>query len=266
MLEDITPLLLTCDEAPNIQRTLEALDWAHDVVVVDSGSSDGTLEVLKRQPSVRVFSRRFDTHSAQWSFGLSETGIETSWVLALDADHVLTPELTSELSMLVTDSEVDGFEADFDYCVFGRKLKSSLYPSRLVLVRRRAASFVQDGHTQRLLVKGQVSNLKGKILHDDRKPISRWISDQDRYARLEARHLTASKRKDLGFADRLRKSVVVSPFAVFFFCLLFKRGLLDGWPGWYYAFQRMTAEALLSVRLLDLRLRSNSHDSEINGA
>ena len=92
MLQNITPLILTYNEAPNIGRTLEQLRWARDIVVVDSFSNDETLEIVSRFPQVRIYQREFDSHEKQWNFGLKETGISLEWVLALDADYVLTEE------------------------------------------------------------------------------------------------------------------------------------------------------------------------------
>src|SRR5438477_9956590 len=80
MLEIITPLILTYNEASNIERVLERLGWAREVVVVDSFSDDETAEIASRFPYVRVVQRAFDTHSAQWNFGLKDTGISSEWV------------------------------------------------------------------------------------------------------------------------------------------------------------------------------------------
>ena len=82
-LEQISVLILTYNEAPNIQRTLDALSSFSDVVVLDSGSNDGTIEILGRYANVRYLTRPFDTHAAQWSHGLTSCGIERPWVLAL---------------------------------------------------------------------------------------------------------------------------------------------------------------------------------------
>ena len=71
MLDRITPLLITLDEEPNIERTLAALAWAREIVVVDSGSTDGTLELLRLDPRVRVVTREFDTFAGQLGFGLN---------------------------------------------------------------------------------------------------------------------------------------------------------------------------------------------------
>src|SRR5690349_4713692 len=81
MLGAITPVILTFNESPNIKRSLAALEWADDIVVVDSGSTDGTLDLLRQYPKVRLFRRPFDTHAKQWRYALTETKILTPWIL-----------------------------------------------------------------------------------------------------------------------------------------------------------------------------------------
>src|SRR5690348_5035197 len=100
MLEYITPVILTYNEEANIERTLSALRWAQRIVVVDSGSTDSTLAILAKDPGITVFSRRFDTHGQQWKFAISETDIRTDWVLRLDADYFVTPEVRDEVDNL----------------------------------------------------------------------------------------------------------------------------------------------------------------------
>jgi hypothetical protein len=80
MLDQITPLVLMYNEAPNIRRTLESLSWAREIVVVDSFSDDDTLEIAASFPQVRIFQRAFDCHANQWEFGLRDTAITTPWV------------------------------------------------------------------------------------------------------------------------------------------------------------------------------------------
>src|SRR5256886_17351502 len=86
MLDHVTPVLLTHNEVQNIARTLSHLAWAKDIVVVDSGSTDGTLAALAHLPNVRVFNRRFDTHGNQWRYATEEAKIGTVWLFRLNAD------------------------------------------------------------------------------------------------------------------------------------------------------------------------------------
>lgn len=252
MLIEITPLILTYNEAPNIGRTLSKLAWARDVVIVDSMSVDRTRELATAQHAgVRWFERAFTTHAEQWNFGLDSTSISTEWVLALDADFVVSDALVEELKQLKPQDGVNGYEASFTYCIEGRPLRGAAYPPLVVLFRRSHARYVQDGHTQRVRVDGAVKKLMNHIFHDDRKPLSDWLASQSRYMRLEAEKLSSTPLSALTPADRIRQLIVVAPPAMFFYCLIGKGGILDGWPGFYYAMQRAAAEMILSLHLVE---------------
>jgi len=251
MFNLITPVILTLNEAHNIGRTLSKLSWARDIVVVDSFSQDETLDILAQFPKVRVFRRTFDNHAGQWNFALTETGIATDWVLALDADYILSDKLVDELGRLEPSERTSGYEAAFVYCINGKPLRGAAYPPVTVLYRRSSAVYQQDGHTQRIAVRGTVEKLCSPINHDDRKSLSHWVQSQIRYMRLEADKLYTSKRDKLGWADRLRLLRVVAPFVMLFYCLFIKGALLDGKAGVYYTFQRTFAELLLSLLLIE---------------
>lgn len=250
----ITAVVLTFNEAPNIARTLAKLSFADDVVVVDSGSTDATRAIAAGFGNVRIFERPFTTHAEQWNFGLHQTGVKTEWVLALDADFVLTDAVIDEVRSLTPPDDVDGYRASFTYCINGVPLRSGVYPPVTVLYRRARAVYEQDGHTQRVRVDGRVMPLAGRILHDDRKPLSHWIASQVRYMRLEAAKLESTPDASLALVDRVRKLIVLAPPLVFLRCVFIAGGILDGWPGLFYALQRATAEAILSLTLIERRL------------
>ena len=251
MLESITPIVLTYNEAPNIGRTLERLSWASDVVVIDSFSVDATLDIIATFPNARVFKRKFDSFANQWNYALSEIGIKSEWVLALDADYLLTPELIEEIRNLAISESINGYTANFLYCINGHSLRGSAYPPVTVLFRRQKAQYRQDGHAYRVQVEGNLETLRSRILHDDRKPLGHWLRSQDKYMQLEKQKLLELGWKNLGWADRLRKLRVVAPFAMFFYCLFVRGAILDGRAGIYYSFQRLLAESLLSLYLFE---------------
>jgi glycosyltransferase involved in cell wall biosynthesis len=252
---DITALILTLNEAENIARCLGALSWASEILIVDSGSTDDTLAIAKSvQPNVRIVQRAFDTHAAQWNFGLEQ--ITTPWVLALDADYKLATEMEGEIAALNPGADTTGFEASFVYCVGGRPLRASLYPPHVVLFRKDRALYVDEGHTQVLRLSGNVEKLSSRIFHDDRKPIGRWLRSQEKYSKIEARHLLSSANAQLSWADWLRKGILFAPGVVFFYLMLGKGLIFDGWRGWYYVCQRTIAEMLLSLRLITERAGS----------
>lgn len=258
MLGKITPVILTYNEAPNIGRTLERLTWASDIVLVDSFSTDATLEIASRFQQVRVFQRQFTTHQEQWSFALAGTEIHSEWVLALDADYVLPDDFVNELKTLSPTSSVGGYRSRFTYCVHGKPIRSGVYPSVNVLYRRDDASYEQDGHTQKVVVHAPTIELHSPILHDDRKSLSSWVESQSHYVPLEAQKLLGADPKSLAWTDRIRRWRIVAPVAMPLYCLLIRGGILDGRAGFYYAFQRMLAELLLSLYLIDADLRSSA--------
>jgi glycosyltransferase involved in cell wall biosynthesis len=254
MIEDITPIIITYNEEANIARTLDRLTWAKRIVVIDSGSADGTLDIIRRYPQAEIVHRPFDEFASQCNFGVAQ--VTTSWVLSLDADYELSDELVTELHYLHPDVATVGYQARFIYRIFGRRLRGTLYPARTVLYRKDKARYQNEGHSHRVRVAGKVVPLAGVIFHDDRKSLARWYAAQQRYAREEADHLLASDRKVLGRADKIRLAAWPAPIAVFMYALILKGCLLDGWPGWYYALQRLVAETMLALELLDRRFRS----------
>jgi glycosyltransferase involved in cell wall biosynthesis len=255
MLDKVTPFILTYNEAPNIGRTLERLSWAREIVVVDSGSSDETLALVAQFPQARVVTRPFDCFANQANFALRETGIKTEWALALDADYLLTPELVEEIKDLSPPDTINGYRAGFVYCIYDKQLRGTAYPPVTVLYRREKAIYRQDGHAHRVEIKGAVGDLRSPIWHDDRKPLGRWAASQIRYAGEEAEKLAALPPAELSGNDRIRLKRYFAPFLVLFYCLFVKGNILDGRAGIFYAFQRMLAETLLSLNLLDADLQ-----------
>ncbi len=251
-------MVLMFNEANNVERTMDKLRWAARILIIDSGSTDGTLEFLAGYPQVDIVQRPFDSFAEQCNFGLAH--VRTTWVLSLDADYVLSDELVGELSTLEETEGVAGYRVPFVYCIYGRPLRGTLYPPRTVLYRVRGASYVNEGHGHRVRVAGATRPLHGAIYHDDRKPLSRWLTAQQRYAKLEADHLLQAGSQSLSAADRLRRMGWPAPILVLFYVLLVKRCLLDGWPGWYYALQRLLAECMIALELIDRRLRRRLAD------
>jgi glycosyltransferase involved in cell wall biosynthesis len=257
MLDEIVPLILSYEEEANIGRCLDRLTWAREILIVDSYSMDNTLSICANYSNVRVVQRRFDCHANQWNFALAEAPKTAPWILAMDADYMLTEEFLEELARLTPDEEISGYRCRFQYAIFGRILRSGLYPPITGLFRRERAHYVQDGHTQRVVVSGRLASLAAPILHDDRKSLDRWILSQRNYAGMEARKRTASAAGHrLGLREWLRARTPFSPLAVAAYCLIVRGGLFEGRAGWYYALQRMSAEALICAAVLDAELRA----------
>jgi glycosyltransferase involved in cell wall biosynthesis len=258
VFEQITPLLLTYNEAPNIARTLAKLSWARRIVVIDSGSTDATLDLLRNHPRADVIGHPFIDFATQCNFGLAQ--VRTPWVLSLDADYELSDGLVEEIGALADNEDVAGYRAGFVYRIYGRPLRGSLYPPRTVLYRKDKARYRNEGHGHRVGIAGEVKALHHVIYHDDRKPLARWFASQQRYAAEEARHICAKQPHELTPADRLRRMAWPAPLGAPFYTLFAKGCILDGWVGWFYALQRLVAETLIALAVLDRRLRGAPSD------
>jgi glycosyltransferase involved in cell wall biosynthesis len=247
-IDNITPLILTFNEEVNVDRILQKLTWAKEIIAIDSYSTDRTLDILSSYPQVKILQRKFDTHTRQWNYGLEQ--VKSEWILSLDADYVVTDGLIETFSSLL-DPHINGYLIPFKYCVSGKPLRGTILPPRLALFRKESATYIDDGHTQLLKLQGQSSQLDAYIYHDDRKPLSRWLWAQDRYMVIEAKKLLETPDRELGWGDRIRKRKIFAPLIILIYCLIFKGGILDGWQGWYYAFQRTLAELLLAIHIIE---------------
>lgn len=246
MLDQITPVLLTRDEEANIARTLGQLTWAAEVIVVDSLSTDRTVEIARSFPNVRVLSRAIDSIAGQSNHGIAAAS--TPWILLLDADYFVTPELLDELRALTPSR--DAYIIAFTYAIGGKPLRASLYPPRIVLFHRNHVRVWQDGHTPRFTPDAEPGRLRGRIIHDDRKDFRRFVQRQRRYMRQEAEKLRTADPKTLNAAARVRKLIVVAPFAVVLHTLFVRGVIRDGAAGLRYTLERFLAELMLSWELL----------------
>jgi len=260
----LTALLLTYNEEANIERTLAALQWVPSIFVIDSGSTDRTLDILASDPKVTTLHRPFDSFAEQCNFGLDL--IKSEWVLSLDADYVVTPALAEEIRAFFCAPEplqFAGFAIPFRYCIAGKPLRGTLLPPRICLYRTAGARYRNDGHGHRVDVPGKVGRLRHPILHDDRKPLERWLASQLGYLTIESRKLQTTPLSQLSIADRLRLKTPLAPLAALVLCLFVNGGILDGWQGWTYAFQRCYAEILLKLMLLESRARRRDPDPKV---
>ena len=246
----ITALILTKNEEPNLKRVLEKLTWLEKVIILDSYSTDSTIEIANSFPNVVLYQRKFDTFASQCNYGL--TLITSPWVLSLDADYVLTDEFIAETNEFINREDKNAYFVRFKFLVFGRKLAGDNTTPRAVLFKPSECNYYDDGHCHRLMINGATGNFKSYILHDDRKSLSRWLNNQDGYAIKERdKLLNPEVGIHLSLSSKIRKTKVFAPFIVFFHCLIVKRLIFNGWAGWHYTLQRTMVEMLLAIRLIE---------------
>jgi hypothetical protein len=242
---NITPVILTYNEEPNIAATLASLTWAGRVVVLDSGSTDRTAEIAQSFSNVAWFARQFDSHAAQWSFAVHGTAIDTRYILALDADMRPALGFVDELERFTAHNQQAGL-VPFEYRVHRQPLMGSIYPAQIRVFTRENIRIEQRGHTQVFSTDAPVYRFHSKLIHEDLKPFSRWLSNQLQYASLEADRIRNSPAASL--RDRLRRSGF-SPAIWGAYAYLRSGGPFKGGASRAYAEERMLFEALLA-RLL----------------
>lgn len=244
----VTPVILTFNEEANIERTLNALAWAPDVVIVDSGSSDATGRLAGRYPNVRWFVRPFDTHGQQWEFAIRSTGVTAPYVLALDADYEVPGDFVRELTTDFAAADCAGGVAGFEYRIHGRALAGSVYPAKLVVFKRDRVRVSQPGHSQELSVDGSIYRFRTRLVHDDRKSIDRFVRSQVEYSRLEMGRLQLAGAGR--WQDRVRR-LALMPLVAGIGAYLRSGGPFRGGASLRYAYERTVFECLLALRLLD---------------
>src|SRR5260221_5512539 len=226
----ITALILTYNEEDNIERVLNRLQWLEGIIIIDSHSTDRTLAIATNYPNVKVYSRTFDTHATQWNYGLSLTN--SKWILSLDADYILTDDFVNEIQKNLSEDK-SAFFTKFKFLVFGKKLLSDNTTPRPVLFKRQDCIYYDDGHTQRLKINGSSGFFKTHILHDDRKSLSRWLNNQDKYSIKECDKLLNFNNGGKGSViNKNKKNKKFSPLFFFFFLLFFLSIIFYCLAGW----------------------------------
>jgi glycosyltransferase involved in cell wall biosynthesis len=217
------------DEAEKIRGCLESVRFCDEVVVVDSGSTDGTLETC-RELADRVIENQWPGYVAQQNFALSQARGE--WVLAVDADERVTPELAAEIQrVLAEEPSADGFRITRHVHYLGRWIDhSGWYPEPRVRLFRRARGAWEglDPHYQ-IVVTGSLGRLHGEIVHYTYDDLEDHVRTLNRFSSVLAREHQNRGRRFSWFALLLR------PPAEFFKKYIMKRGYLDGTQGFFIA-------------------------------
>jgi glycosyltransferase involved in cell wall biosynthesis len=250
IMKEITPVVLTFNEEANLSRSLAALTWADRVVVVDSYSTDATIAIARSFTNVSWYERRFDNYEGQWEHALRRTSITTPWVLALDADMIVTPALKRELACLVRDETLAGALVPFRYAIRGCNLPGSILPAQLRLFRLGNVTVGSNGHAHAFRVQGRLTKCQAALLHDDRKPLERFLASQLQYSAIELSRLSSGESQ--GAKSWLRWRLPITPFLVGLAAWCRAGGPFGGAAARRYALERLMYESLLRWRIEDL--------------
>jgi len=227
----ISAVLITYNEEANIEAALRSLDGVvSEIIVVDSLSTDATFKIARRFTS-KVYQRKWTNYSEQKNYanGLAEN----PWILSLDADERLSPELREEILALASGEPVcDAYAMPRRVFYLGRWIKhSGWYPDRkLRLFRKNRARWVGDYVHEDLVVEGEVRKLDGDILHFTYRNIADHLARINVFTDLGAQKLYAQRKK-----CRLRHLLFV-PIGRFIKSYILRAGFLDGFAGLVIAY------------------------------
>jgi glycosyltransferase involved in cell wall biosynthesis len=254
----ITATVITLNEEENIAAALESISWADEIVVIDSESTDRTVEIA-RQFTDRIFVRAWPGYSAQKNFASDQAAHD--WIFNLDADERVSPALVEEIKGLKRKGEppVSGFEMPRRTFYLGRWIKhSGWFPDfKIRLYNRRAGSWRGDYVHESVGVEGKVLRLSGAILHYTVRSASEHHLRIDRYTTLAAEEMfTAGKQISA-------VSLFFSPFAAFVRSYFFRLGFLDGIAGLAIAAFAAHYVFLKGLKLWEKR-RARDRDPKLN--
>lgn len=253
-IKEISVIVLTKNEEVGLRFTLGKLRDFAEVVVVDSNSTDSTVEIAADCGS-RVVNFTWNGQypkKKQWS--LENAGVSNKWVLLLDADEYPDAELVDELESLQTElasTQLGAYDINLYYRFAGRVLRHGHVVTKRSLIHVDRCQFpvVDDlnapgireveGHYQPVSQTGH-KRLKNRIVHDDKDPVSSWFERHNRYSDWEVylrqndalRNEIASKRSAKG---RVFDRVPFKPLAFFVYSYFVRMGFLDGYAGFAYA-------------------------------
>ena len=228
MTLSVAVAIITFNEEANIRRTLESVRWADEIVIVDSGSADRTCDIA-REFGAKVFVEEWKGFAAQKNSAIDKC--TSDYVLSLDADEEVTPELSVSIRSAVNEKPGVAYWVTRQNMFCGRWIRhGGFYPDpKLRLFARGAARFADRAvHEDLELIGGEISNqsLRGDLLHNTYPTLSSYIEHMNRYS-----SLGADNARGKGPARFSAVNIVLRPLATFAYNYFFRLGFLDGREG-----------------------------------
>ena len=284
---EITVVVLTYNEEKNITACLESVyNFFKEIFIVDSGSTDKTLEIAKKYTN-KIYSHPFDNYSKQRNWAFENLPIETDWILNLDADHRIMPELTMELKSVFTKEipdDINGFLISRRTMFMGKWIKhGGHYPTyHANLFRKGFGKCEEKLYDQHYLVEGKLLKLEGDIIDIITDSLTNFTTRHNKWSTMEAIYQLSGKHKkeidivkaDLkGHAIERRRALkkfyekfplFIRPFFYFFQRYFLRLGFLDGKEGLVFHFlQGFWFRFLIDAKIFEIKYFSRNKKKTI---
>lgn len=275
----ISVLIPTFNEEANIAQCLgSVLEWADEVFVVDSFSTDRTVEIA-HEMGAKVVQHKFDGYAAQKNWALDTLPISNEWLLIVDADEYLTPEGRDEMATLASDNGngCDGFLINRRFIFYGQWIRHcGWYPSwHLRFFRHRMGRYENRPVDEHVVLNGRIGKLKNDLIHRDCRDMDWWIAKHNRYATLSALAMQqleegagaeqrirprffgdhAERRRFL--KERIWPHVPAKSFLFFLYLYIFRLGFLDGRKGLMFCTMHGVFQQMKAAKEWELREKHN---------
>jgi len=222
-MSKLSVVIITYNEEENIRGCLESVNWSNEIVVVDSFSTDRTVEIA-REFTPNVFQNRWTNFSQQKNLALEKASNE--WVLNVDADERVTPELKEEMLRILNSGSIsiDGYYIPLRNYYLGKWIRHcGWYPDyHLRLFRKEKGRFNERTVHESVIVEGKKGYLKSHLEHFSYKNLSDHLARIDKYASLSAQEMLRRGKSTRAF------DLLFRPLARFIRMYLIERGFLDG--------------------------------------
>jgi glycosyltransferase involved in cell wall biosynthesis len=263
-------MIFTKDEEIHLPSCLESLRWCDDVIVIDSFSTDRSVAIC-HEAGARVYQRSFDGFGSQRNWALETVQTKHGWILILDADERVPPEMVLELreTLRAASNEIAAFRVARRFYMWGRWLRySSLYPTYVVrLVRKGHVKYVNRGHAETQIVDGATAQLQNDLIDENLKGLDEWFDRQNRYSSRDAQYELEQKQGGWRVAEvrstdpmtrraaikRLAARLPGRPLWYFLYSYLLRGGFRDGYDGLVFCAMRSLYQAMVSIKKYDLR-------------
>ncbi|MCX6249193.1 MAG: glycosyltransferase family 2 protein [Bacteroidetes bacterium] len=245
-MHQLTVTIITYNEEKNIRRCLDSVkELADEVVVVDSESTDSTVEICK-ESGCRVFIRKFDGYGQQKQFGVDQS--KNNWILSMDADEIVTEKLKNEIKDLLGQEQPphNGYFVPFNLYYSGKILRFARISPNLRLFNRQYGKFNHKIVHEEVEVNGTVGFLKEKAVHYSYQNLHHHIEKLNTYS-------TQAAEGNIKKGSTFGKYWVPLKFPVSFFTFYIIRGsFLDGYPGFIWAFMAAFYGSLKIAKTIEM--------------